>query len=129
MKEYFNKYFIDIIKNHCFDFKGKMDNRTFSFFFLNWFLVCFLVFLGSFTIFLLHININSTVLSVYMIIMSIIYTCLLVPCFFSCIRRQRDISEKYWFLFFLLILIPFIGNFIHLVVLCIMPSERKKQLK
>jgi uncharacterized membrane protein YhaH (DUF805 family) len=59
--------------------------------------------------------------------MVLLATLLLIPCFFACIRRQRDISEKKWFWYFLLLFIPFIGNIVYIVVLCIMPSEDKQK--
>ncbi len=128
MKEAFNKYFVDILKNHYLDFQGKIDNKTFSFFFLNWFIMYFFIVAIFFIIHLLPIifntDINLGLLALPMLIMVIIAIYLLVPCFCACVRRQRDISEKYWFWLFFLVLIPLIGNFIYVAVLCILPSEK-----
>ncbi len=133
MKEAFNKYFIDIIKNHYLDFQGKMDNKTFSFFFLNWLIIYFLVVTVAFSIPLFQIifntDINLILLAVPMMIMVVISVYLLIPCFCACLRRQRDIDEKKWFLYCLLLLIPFIGNIVYIVVLCSMPSEKKETIK
>ena len=131
MKEAFNKYFIDVLKNHYLDFQEKMDNKTFSFFFLNWFIMYFLVvtvtFIFTFLPVILNTDINFGLLALPMVIMVVIAIYLLIPCFCACVRRQRDISEKYWFLYFLLVLIPFIGNFIYIAVLCIVPSEKERK--
>ena len=131
MIENFNKYFIDIIKNHYFDFKGKMDARTFSLFFINWFIVYLLLIVCCFFVTLSPVFFNIKISSVFLAIstmMTVLLTILLlIPCFFACIRRQKDIDEKKWFLYFLLLLIPFIGNIVYIVVLFVMSSEKNKE--
>ena len=129
MKEAFNKYFIDVIRNHYFDFKEKMDKRTFSLFFLNWFIIYLFVVIISFAIvsfpLIFNIEANVILLAIPVIIMVLFSVFLLIPCFFACVRRQRDISEKNWFWYFFLLLIPFIGSFVYVAILCILPSENE----
>ena len=132
MKEYFNKYFIDIIRNHYFDFRGKMDGKTFASFFLNCFIVNILIFffflaVNFLPIILFNIKTGDSLMVISVFIMMILQFLLLVTLFFACVRRQRDIDEKKWFLYFLLLLIPFIGNIVYIVVLFVLPTQKKQE--
>ncbi len=133
MKEYFDKYLIDIFKNHYIDFKEKMDRKTYLFFFLNWTIIYLIVGSLCFLIPLLPVildkDINNVLLTISSIILVLLASFILIPCFFACIRRQRDINEKKWYLFFLLFLIPVIGSFIYTILLCVLPGENERKNK
>lgn len=106
----FNTYFLDVIKNHYFDFAGKADRKQF------WLWV-----LWSFIIFL----VLSIVLSFFGKVGNIIYflcqLAILLPALGIAARRLRDGGFSPWLL--LLGLIPVIG-WIILLVLYLLPSKK-----
>lgn len=106
----FNTYFLDVIKNHYFDFAGKADRKQF------WLWV-----LWSFIIFL----VLSIVLGFFGKVGNIIYflcqLAILLPALGIAARRLRDGGFSPWLL--LLGLIPVIG-WIILLVLYLLPSKK-----
>ncbi|MBO4707078.1 MAG: DUF805 domain-containing protein [Elusimicrobiaceae bacterium] len=106
-----NKYFIDVIKNHYFDFSGKATRTQFWLFVLINFIVSFVLMLVC------GIFLNEQTAK----IISIVYgLALLLPGLGIAARRLRDGGFSPWLL--LLGLIPFIGPII-LLILYIMPSK------
>ena len=105
-----NKYFIDVIKNHYFDFGGKATRTQFWMFVLiNWLVSLVLgIICGMFL--KEHANIVNVVYSL----------ALLLPSLGIAARRLRDGGFSPWLL--LLFLIPIIG-WIALLILYIMPSK------
>jgi uncharacterized membrane protein YhaH (DUF805 family) len=107
-----NKYFIDVIKSHYFDFSGKATRMQFWMWVLWNFIVAFVLglVLGLVGV---KADTSSTI--------SMIYTfALLLPSLGIAARRLRDGGFSPWFL--LLMLVPFIGWLI-LFILYLMPSK------
>ena len=106
-----NKYFIDVIKNHYFDFAGRATRTQFWMFVLFNFIISLV--LGIICGMFLSENTTNIISWVY-------YFALLLPSLGIAARRLRDGGFTPWLL--LLALIPFIG-WIALIVLYIMPSK------
>lgn len=105
-----NKYFIDVIKNHYFDFSGRATRMQFWMFALINFIVS--IVLGIVAGIVLKGNAN---------IVNIIYgLALLLPSLGITARRLRDGGFTPWLL--LLLFVPVIG-WIALLILYIMPSK------
>ena len=106
-----NKYFIDVIKNHYFDFGGRATRTQFWMFVLINFIVG--VVLGIVCAIFLKEQTTSLVIKIYNL-------ALLLPCLGIAARRLRDGGFTPWLL--LIGLIPVIG-WIALLILYIMPSK------
>ena len=106
-----NKYFIDVIKNHYFDFGGRATRTQFWLFVLINVIVC--VVLGIVCGMFLKEQTASIVIKIYNL-------ALLLPSLGIAARRLRDGGFSPWLL--LLFLIPVIG-WIILLILYIMPSK------
>ncbi len=106
-----NQYFIDVIKNHYFDFSGRATRTQFWMFALINFIV------GLVLGFVCSMFLKEKTAS---IIGTIYWLALLLPCLGIAARRLRDGGFTPWLL--LIGLIPFIG-WIILLILCIMPSK------
>ena len=106
-----NKYFIDVIKNHYFDFSGRATRTQFWLFVLiNWIVSLVLgIVCGMF----LKEQTASIVSAIYGL-------ALLLPSLGIAARRLRDGGFSPWLL--LLFFIPVIG-WIALLILYIMPSK------
>lgn len=106
----FNTYFLDVIKNHYFDFAGKADRKQFWLYVLFYFI--------TFLILGIVLGFFGKVGNV------IYYVCslaLLLPSLGIAARRLRDGGFTPWLL--LLALIPVIGAII-LLVLYLLPSKK-----
>lgn len=106
-----NQYFIDVIKNHYFDFSGRATRTQFWMFALINFIV------GLVLGFVCSMFLKEKTAS---IISTIYWLALLLPCLGIAARRLRDGGFTPWLL--LIGLIPFIG-WIILLILYIMPSK------
>ena len=104
---YVKEYFLDVLKNHYFDFAGRANRKQFWIYALINFII--IIVLGIVGI-IIHSN-----------ILTIIYSlAVLLPGLGIGARRLRDGGFTPWLL--LIGLIPFIG-WIALVILYIMPSK------
>ena len=105
-----NQYFIDVIKNHYFDFSGRATRTQFWMFALINFLVSIVLGIVAGIVLKQHANLISIVYSL----------ALLLPSLGIAARRLRDGGFTPWLL--LLGFIPVIG-WIALIILYIMPSK------
>lgn len=106
-----NKYFIDVIKNHYFDFSGRATRTQFWMFVLiNW-IVSFV--LGIVCGMFLKEQTANIIIAIYTL-------ALLLPGLGIAARRLRDGGFSPWLL--LLGFVPIIG-WIILIILYIMPSK------
>lgn len=109
-----NTYFIDVVKNHYFDFKGRATRTQF------WMYVLF-VFLIGLVIGLLSMFLGDTIGNVLSILVSL---GLLLPNLGIAVRRLHDIGRSGWWL--LLGFIPVINfvGWIVLLVFYVLPSKK-----
>lgn len=109
--EYFDKFFLDIIRNHYADFKGRVSRKTY------WMFILFTSIIGVLIVavsFLLGMGNNATFIS------NIYGLCLWLPSISLGVRRMHDIGKSGWWV--LISLIPVIGIFWY-VYLAIQPSN------
>ena len=99
---YVKTYFLDIIAKHFFDFGGKENRKVFWLFWLNCFIVSFILGL-----------ISSTISYIFSLVV-------LLPSLGILVRRLRDAGFSPWWA--LLLLIPGIGGIILLIMACF-PSK------
>ena len=109
----FNTYFLDVIKNHYLDFKGRANRKQFWLFILWVFIIsCLLSFLGNMD------NIIGTAFTVLYVLFAL---AVLLPNIAIQVRRLHDTGRSgwWWFIGF----VPFIG-WIVLLVFFLLPSKR-----
>ena len=99
---YVKTYFLDIITKHFFDFGGKENRKVFWLFWLNCFIVSFILGL-----------ISSTISYIFSLVV-------LLPSLGILVRRLRDAGFSPWLA--LLLLIPVVG-WIAVVILACFPSK------
>ena len=108
----FNTYFVDVIKNHYVDFKGRATRKQFWLFTLfNFIFAVILSMLGS---------MENTVGDVFDILNLIYSLAVLLPSLAIAIRRLHDIGRSGWW--FLIGFVPFIGQII-LLIFYVLPSK------
>lgn len=110
IKEYFNKYFVETIKTHYTDFKGRASRAQY------WYFVLFYVIISiPFSIIdrgILHAQILTIVLSL----------ALLLPSIAVGVRRLHDLGKPGWW--YLMVIVPIVGPIALLILFC-MPGEDK----
>jgi len=102
--DYVNKYFLDIIKKHYFDFSGKECRKVFWLYALNCFIASFIL------------NIIWGTLVV------IFALAIFFPSLGLLVRRLKDAGFSGWFA--LLLLVPAIGWIAVLILVCL-PTKNK----
>ena len=108
-----NTYFIDVIKNHYFDFNGRATRKQFWMYVL--FFIIFWVLLGIVSAFLGEKA--GTVLT------GIVSLALLLPNLGIAVRRLHDIGRSgWWILIGIIPVINFIGGIV-LLVFYVLPSK------
>lgn len=111
IKNYFNTYFIDVLKTQYVDFAGRATRTQFWMFNLFVFIIAFVIsFIGGL--------INLPILSV------IVMLAFLLPSLGISVRRVRDLGISGWFI--LIALIPVIGGIALLVGYCLPTDSLKK---
>lgn len=111
IKNYFNTYFIDVLKTQYVDFSGRATRTQFWMFNLFVFIIAFVIsFIGGL--------INLPILSV------IVMLAFLLPSLGISVRRVRDLGISGWFI--LIALIPVIGGIALLVGYCLPTDSLKK---
>ena len=124
-----SKYFIDVIKNHYFDFSGKATRKQYWLFVLWCVIIGFVVsfilsFISGFAIGaeLPYAEEVTKVTSILNLIFSVVFNFgILIPSLAIQARRLRDGGFSPWLL--LLYLLPIIG-WIILFVLYLLPSKK-----
>ena len=103
--EAFNKYFLDIVKNHYADFEGRARRREYWMFTLMYLIVYVaLAIVGG----ILSI-ISSTLGSLVFGLIGLASLAVLIPSIAVTVRRLHDVDKSGWFI--LVSLIPVIGGF------------------
>jgi len=111
MMNWFNTYFIDVVKNHYLDFEGKANRKQFWSYVLAWIIIwVVLIILGA---------IFSS--SLFMWILWLLAIALLLPNIAIGCRRLRDAGLSPWWM--LLLLIPIVD--LAVLVMWILPSKGK----
>lgn len=111
IKNYFNTYFIDVLKTQYVDFAGRATRTQFWMFNLFVFIIAFVIsFIGGL--------INLPILSV------VVMLAFLLPSLSISVRRVRDLGISGWFI--LIALIPVIGGIALLVGYCLPTDSLKK---
>ena len=107
-----NKYFIDVIKNHYFDFSGKATRKQYWLFVLWSFIIG--VVLGFIVSAIFGQGQTANIIG------NVCKLALLLPSLGIAARRLRDGGFSPWLL--LLVFVPFMG-WLALLILYIMPSK------
>ena len=110
IKEYFNRYFVNVLKTQYTDYNGRPNRPHFWYFFLFDFII---------TIVLAFID---TLLFGRSLLSLIFSLATLVPNVCLGIRRLHDLGKPGWW--YWIFLVPFIGSIILLVLFCL-PGENK----
>lgn len=110
IKEYFNRYFVNVLKTQYTDYNGRADRPQFWYFFLFVFIITFVL------AFIDTLLFGRSLLSL------IFSLATLVPNVCLGIRRLHDLGKPGWW--YWIFLIPFIGSIILLVLFCL-PGENK----
>ena len=108
-----NTYFIDVIKNHYFDFKGRATRTQF------WMYVLFSVILG------IVLGVLATFIGekAGTAVLAIVNLALLLPSLGIAVRRLHDIGRSGWWLLIGFIpVVNFIGGIV-LLVFYVLPSK------
>lgn len=112
IKTYFNKYFLDVVKNHYNDYKGRANRSQY------WYFVLFCVLISiplAVVDVVIGIRLFSTIFSIAVLFPSV---CL-------GIRRLHDLGKPGWFYF--LCLVPVVGPIALLVMFCLKGQNEKNQ--
>lgn len=112
IKNAFNLYLVDVLKNHYADFNGRATRTQFWMFNL-------FIFIASFIIALIAGIIRLPVLSLLFVL------AVLIPSIAIDVRRIRDLGISPWWI--LVVFVPFIGGVALLVAFCL-PTDSLKQL-
>ena len=107
--DYFNKYFLDYVKNQYTNFNGRVSRRQY------WFFVLFYVVLS------IPLIIVDALLGIRLLTM-ILALALVVPSIGIGVRRLHDLGKPGWWYF--MALVPVLGA-IALIVLFCLPGEAK----
>ena len=109
----FNTYFIDVIKNHYIDFKGKATRKQFWLFVLFYCIIyCVLAWLTS---------MDNMIGNISCVIGVLFVLGLLLPSLAIQIRRLHDIGRSGWW--WLIGFVPLIGPIV-LLVFFLLPSKK-----
>ncbi len=111
--EYFNKYFIGVIKNYMV-FEGRARRKEYWFFVLFYFLI-------SLVLDLIEVALGLYVVGGMGILSLILSLILLLPSLAVGARRLHDIDKSAWWL--LIALIPLIGVIVLLVFFCLKGTD------
>lgn len=104
-------YFIDVIKNHYFDFKGRATRQQYWMFVLFYFIL-------SIVIGIIGAILGETVQG---ILSTLLTLGLFLPSLGLGVRRLHDTDRSGWW--FLVGLVPFIGGLVLLVFFCLPGTE------
>lgn len=110
IKEYFNRYFVNVLKTQYTDYTGRANRPQFWYFFLFVFIITFVL------AFIDTLLFGRSLLSL------IFSLATLVPNVCLGIRRLHDLGKPGWW--YWIFLVPFIGSIILLVLFCL-PGENK----
>ena len=110
IKEYFNRYFVNVLKTQYNDYTGRANRPQFWYFFLFVFIITFVL------AFIDTLLFGRSLLSL------IFSLATLVPNVCLGIRRLHDLGKPGWW--YWIFLVPFIGSIILLVLFCL-PGENK----
>lgn len=108
-----NTYFIDVIKNHYFDFNGRATRTQF------WMFVLFSVILG------IVLGLLSTLIGekAGTVLLAVVNLALLLPSLGIAVRRLHDIGRSgWWILIGIIPVINLIGGIV-LLVFYVLPSK------
>ena len=114
MVDFFQKWFVDIVKNHYADFEGRVRRQTYWMFYLSYLILS--VALG-----VVGAIIGSIIgMWFYLLVMGLAGVAMIVPVIALGVRRLHDIGKSGWW--YLIVLIPLIGT-IGLIVLLATDSQ------
>lgn len=113
-KSYFEKYFIDPLKNQYADFVGSANRAQY------WYFILFYTLIALVTNFIDGLFFNTPVLT------GLLTLALLVPTIAIGVRRLHDLKLSGWL--YLIILVPVLGA-IALVILFCLPHLPNKKIK
>ena len=109
----FNKYFVDVLKNHYMDFNGRASRKQFWMFVLWYFVISFVfAMLGTMD------NMVGTIASVCSVLLIFAF---FIPQLAIQVRRLHDIGLSGWWWF--IGLVPFLGSIV-LFVFFLLPSKK-----
>jgi len=121
--EFFNKYFLDVVKNQYIKFEGKANREQFWYYALVYFVLYFAVMIALAILGAICAAISYKLAAIVSVLGLLIYLALalglLLPTLGIAARRLTDGGFSPWLL--LLGLIPF-GGFV-VLVLCALPSK------
>ena len=112
IKSYFNKYFLDVVKNQYNDYKGRASRSQY------WYFVLFCVLINiplAIVDVVIGVRLFSTIFSI----------AILCPSVCLGIRRLHDLGKPGWFYF--LCLVPVVGPIALLVMFCLKGQNEKNQ--
>lgn len=112
IKAYFNKYFLDVIKNQYNDYKGRANRSQY------WYFVLFCVLISiplAIVDVVIGVRLFSTIFSI----------AVLCPSVCLGIRRLHDLGMSGWF--YLLCLVPVVGPIALLVMFCLKGKNEKNK--
>ena len=114
-------WFIDPIKNHYADFKGRASRQEYWMFALVYFLVVFIgIIVAGGLSFLFSLNSAEDSMAPFFIVFGVLMLFVLavtIPQLALQVRRLHDINRSGWW--YLVALVPYIGGFVMLIMSCI----------
>lgn len=110
---YFNTYFVDVLKNQYADFNGRAIRSQFWYFVLFSFIISFVL------------GIVDDMLFGRQILSMIFNLAVLIPSIAIAVRRLHDLGKTGWW--YLLIFVPLIGIIVLIVWFCIKGQTTKNQ--
>lgn len=110
---YFNTYFVDVLKNQYADFNGRAVRSQFWYFVLFSFIISFVL------------GIVDGMLFGRQILSMIFNLAVLIPSIAIAVRRLHDLGKTGWW--YLLILVPLIGIIVLIVWFCMKGQTTKNQ--
>ncbi len=110
---YFNTYFVDVLKNQYADFNGRAIRSQFWYFVLFSFIISFVL------------GIVDGMLFGRQILSMIFNLAVLIPSIAIAVRRLHDLGKTGWW--YLLIFVPLIGIIVLIVWFCIKGQTTKNQ--
>lgn len=113
IKNLFNTYFVNIVKNQYADFKGRANRPQYWYFVLCYFIIS------------LPFAIIDNVLFSRQVLTLILSLALLVPSIAIGVRRLHDLGKPGWW--FLLALIPLVGPIALIVLYCMKGEDKDNQ--
>ena len=110
---YFNTYFVDVLKNQYADFNGRAVQSQFWYFVLFSFIISFVL------------GIVDGMLFGRQILFMIFNLAVLIPSIAIAVRRLHDLGKTGWW--YLLIFVPLIGVIVLIVWFCMKGQTTKNQ--